>query len=242
MGYRIMRFIQKIAISLTLALTGSMASATVIDLHSGNGSLGGFDTDITMLVGPADTYFGALSASDFTAADNGSAASIINPHGAWITTTTFTTQGGNADAQWISDSPGGASRGSSALYAIDFLNPYASLSMATMDFHWSADNLLGGGSAGNAGLYVNSMAVGGAMGGGFNATYHANSLDIKSFLNSGSNTLYVNLSDVGGPGGIIFSAKINLTQGGGNVSVPEPTTLAIFALGMIGLASRRFNK
>jgi hypothetical protein len=27
-----------------------------------------------------------------------------------------------------------------------------------------------------------------------------------------------------------------------NVSVPEPTTLAIFALGIMGLASRRFKK
>ncbi len=31
-------------------------------------------------------------------------------------------------------------------------------------------------------------------------------------------------------------------SGQGNVSVPEPSTLAIFALGMIGLASRRFKK
>jgi hypothetical protein len=27
-----------------------------------------------------------------------------------------------------------------------------------------------------------------------------------------------------------------------NIDVPEPSTLAIFALGMIGLASRRFKK
>jgi hypothetical protein len=31
-------------------------------------------------------------------------------------------------------------------------------------------------------------------------------------------------------------------SGQGNVSVPEPSTLAIFALGIIGLASRRFKK
>jgi hypothetical protein len=236
-----MRFILKLAISLTLALTGSMASAAIIELHSGNGVIGGTDSEITMLVGPANTHFGALSASDFTAADNGSGASIINPHGAWISTTTFASQGGNADAQWISDNAGGASSGSSALYAINFLNPYASLSMATMDFYWSADNLLGGGVDGNAGLYINSMPVGGVLGGGFTTTHSANSLDIQSFLNPGANTLYVNLSDVGGPGGVIFSASINLTDGG-NVSVPEPSTLAIFALGMIGLASRRFKK
>ena len=34
----------------------------------------------------------------------------------------------------------------------------------------------------------------------------------------------------------------NVTVTTGNVSVPEPTSLAIFALGIIGLASRRFKK
>jgi hypothetical protein len=55
-----------------------------------------------------------------------------------------------------------------------------------------------------------------------------------------------------GAGGSTFSAPIlntsknccnnNIRLHTGLVSVPEPSTLAIFALGMIGLASRRFKK
>ena len=37
-----------------------------------------------------------------------------------------------------------------------------------------------------------------------------------------------------------YTVEANVSTGG--VSVPEPSTLAIFALGMIGLASRRFKK
>jgi hypothetical protein len=43
------------------------------------------------------------------------------------------------------------------------------------------------------------------------------------------------------PGGV--TSWDNFTTGvGENAVVPEPTTLAIFALGMIGLVSRRFKK
>lgn len=38
------------------------------------------------------------------------------------------------------------------------------------------------------------------------------------------------------------SGDLTLAINGSTISVPEPSTLAIFALGMIGLASRRFKK
>ena len=44
---------------------------------------------------------------------------------------------------------------------------------------------------------------------------------------------------------VFGNAAISVAQPsgpGGNVDVPEPSTLAIFALGMIGLASRRYKK
>jgi len=43
-------------------------------------------------------------------------------------------------------------------------------------------------------------------------------------------------------GANLASTSIQIIVGAGATAVPEPSTLAIFALGMIGLASRRFKK
>jgi hypothetical protein len=53
---------------------------------------------------------------------------------------------------------------------------------------------------------------------------------------SGEATLYLALGYNAGANGAIPVATTNLT------SIPEPSTLAIFALGIIGLTSRRFKK
>lgn len=52
----------------------------------------------------------------------------------------------------------------------------------------------------------------------------------NSWRNSNNNSWWYSVS------------SINYAQGEGYAQVPEPSTLAIFALGIIGLASRRFKK
>jgi hypothetical protein len=56
------------------------------------------------------------------------------------------------------------------------------------------------------------------------------------FETRGSEVISIGLRDVQ------ISSDCTTTGSCFTTSVPEPTTLAIFALGMIGLASRRFKK
>tara|TARA_R110001599_G_scaffold334602_1_gene550980 strand:- start:252 stop:896 length:645 start_codon:yes stop_codon:yes gene_type:complete len=82
-------------------------------------------------------------------------------------------------------------------------------------------------------------------------------------LTLGAGSYYIGISSQNNPGtsfyrqqlstpyvsGVAFNGTVGSTSGdltlainGSTTSVPEPSTLAIFALGMIGLASRRFKK
>ena len=221
------------AFSLLLA---SPASAIIVDLHSGNGTIGDTDSAITFLQGPANTGFSTtFTASDFSAADNGAAASIINNHPAWVTPTTFASAGGNADAQWISDNPTGVSEGATALYAIDFYNPFTTLTSATLDFYWAVDNFLGDNF--NDAIYINGQAVNATIpGGGFAGVNSSLNIDVANLLNSGNNTLYINSRDIGGPGGLIFSAQFDID---GEVhTVPAPGAALLFLAGLFGLTLR----
>ncbi len=62
-----------------------------------------------------------------------------------------------------------------------------------------------------------------------------NTVPLLSFTNNSIHISYAGVFDFTGN-----SASFQITTS--SASVPEPSTLAIFALGMIGLASRRFNK
>lgn len=93
---------------------------------------------------------------------------------------------------------------------------------------------------------------------GLNNTWAFTSFDLSGFswanaqVNAG---LQVKMDiDTGNNGWVVTLGKSSLITDGGNqqcvptpgvpctTSIPEPTTLAIFALAMIGLSSRRFNK
>jgi hypothetical protein len=90
---------------------GAMSHAETVVLRSGNGSIGGNDTLISMLTGPADTNFStAFTPADFAAAGSGPAAFIIANHGAWIPTLP-----GDPLARWISSSANGVVEGGTAL-------------------------------------------------------------------------------------------------------------------------------
>ena len=140
-------------VAILLINTASMRAETVA-LQSGNGAIGGTDSQISMLLGPADSAFSvAFTPADFAAAQTGPAASIIANHPNWMATLPS-----NANARWISTGPGGAGEGGTAIYAIDFTlaQPAAS---ATLDLRFAVDNSLGGFP--NQGVYLNGTAISG---------------------------------------------------------------------------------
>ncbi len=80
------RWVGAAMVAISLINSESMRAETVA-LQSGNGAIGGTDSQISMLLGPADAPFSALlTAADFAAAQTGPAASIIANHPAWIAT------------------------------------------------------------------------------------------------------------------------------------------------------------
>jgi hypothetical protein len=197
---------------------GALSHAESVVLRSGNGSIGGNDTLISMLSGPADTNFStAFTPADFSSAGSGPAAFIIANHPAWIATLPS-----DPLARWISTSADGAGEGGTALYAIDFTLASAA-SSATLDLRLAVDNALGGGP--NQGVFINGTAVSGnSSPAGFTSELTIQRSDIAPLLVAGANTLYINSSDQGGPGGLIFSATIE------SVPIPEPTTLVLLAI------------
>lgn len=234
-------------IGIVFATGMGIASASadqIINLRSGNGAVGGTDGQITFLQGPANTGFGTVfTGADFSNARAGTAAAIINRHPLWIAPTNFTP---DTSAQWISNSAGGASEGSSALFAIDFTVTDAVIASASISFNFSVDNILGTTQPSfgvNQGLFLNGVALSGnTSGGGFQSVFNITRTDIAPLLVTGTNTLYINSTDVGGPGGLIFSTTIT-TEGNTSVAVSEPGLVAVFGIGLLGLGlARRRNR
>lgn len=231
------------ALALVLAATVVPASADqIINLRSGNGSVGGTDSAISMLVGPADTFFPtAFTVTDFANARSGPQAQIISRNAAWLAPSSFS----DTSARWINDIPqafgGGQTTGSSVLFAIDFNITDTTITSAALDFNFAVDNGLGAAFGGpNEGLFINGTALSGSTsGGGFGAETNILRNDIGSLLVNGTNTLYINMTDVGTPSGLLFSATIT-TEGSTAVAVPEPGLAAIFALGLFGLGFGRW--
>lgn len=213
--------------SLFLVLcVAPFATAGTITLRSGNGS-GATDTEVHMLVGPADSPFGAaFTSGDFAAAQGGDNAFRITNHSLWISALP-----GDSLASWIGTSPSAASSGNSALYAISFVidNTFSS---ATSQLNYAVDNLLGNhpGTGPNAGVFFNGIAISGdSYGGNFDGEYTLSRSDIGSLLHVGSNTLYLNVSDYGGPAGFLFRATITTDD----VVAPEPGTFGLGILSMV---------
>ena len=216
-----------------------VAQAAVITLQSGNGVVGGLDSQVRMLVGPANTGFTtALTPVDFAAASAGVAAYIVTPHVFWAGGLT-----GNPAAQWISTNSTGAVAANSALYAITF-NIAGSVSNAILNFSFFVDNQLG--DALNQGLFINGVAISGTSGlGGINngvstaaSPGFAITSNITSLLVSGLNTLYINAANLGGPAGLLFSANITTTPVTA-VSISGTVGLLLFGLLILSIFSAR---
>lgn len=219
-----------------LAVLGAARGATadqIIDLRSGNGTVGGADSQITFVAGPANSaWVGALTPADFAAADAGAAARIVTPNGAWLSPAGFP----NPAARWISNSSvGGVTEGSTALFAIDFTITDTLLTAASLSVSYSVDNRIG--DPVNAGIFVNGAGLSGTgFTGNFN-TVTSGIFDILSLLTTGTNTLYFLETDVGGPAGLMFTATI--TTEGSVAAVPAPGAGFLFGLGAAVLALGR---
>lgn len=218
-----------------LVIAGASIAAKadqIITLRSGNGAVGGLDSAVSMLVGPANSAFaGAFTPADFAAAAGGPQASIVNRNAAWLDPSAFS----DPSAQWITTSPTGASsEGATALYAIDFTITDAAIAAAQIVFNFAVDNFLGGGS--NQGLFINGAALsGGTSGGNFGSVFTFTRTDIAPLLTTGLNTLYINSTDAGGPSGLLFSATITTTA----AAIAEPGMAAILGVGLVGLGVAR---
>lgn len=218
---------------LLTAQSASAGAMTSIFLKSGNGTRPGRDTAISMLVGPLNSAFpGAITASQFASARSGPDAYIVGTTNAlWKSHLTS-----DPSAEWISTNAFGNASGSTALYAIDFMIPDLAITSATLDFEFLIDNELG--DSVNEGLFINTTPVAGTKHLGvvlssFQVDQSFPTLDITSLVNPGLNTLYINAVDRGGPSALQFSAALHVDQ----VPVPEPTSLAIFGIGVLGLVS-----
>ena len=230
--------------------TAPAGADQIIELYSGNGTVGGADSQVTFAPGPIDTGFSTVfTPGAFSAASTGAAATVINNHPAWISAAAFNANASTAalPAQWISNSPTGGAQfgdnGSSALYAIEFTITDTLISSASIDFDFAVDNLLGAttpSQGANEGLFLKGVALSGSTsGGGFSPVLNFTRTDIAPLLVTGVNTLYINVTDVGGPAGLIFSTTINI-EGSTAVAVPEPGLIAVFALGLAGIGFGRW--
>ena len=212
------------------------AGATSINLHSGNGSVGGTDSLITMEVGPIASDFAALTAADFAAARTGPAAFIIASQ-FWQAGLTH-----DASAKWIGASADAAGNGNAhgALYAIPFTLAALPAGAAPFSMFFAVDNALGSGT--NAGVFINGTALPSTNGiGTFNSgDISYTDSNISSLLVLGQNWLYIDAVNGGGPAGLIFSANLSFTDAPPPTgAAPEPGTLALLGSAMASLVAFR---
>jgi len=98
---------------------------------------------------------------------------------------------------------------------------------------WGVDNV---GSVFLNGQMISSLS--GVVTGNFNVLHTLSAGPGSTAFFAGLNVLSFDVENRGGPGA--FRASVAVTADA--KPVPEPTTLAIFALGIMGLASRRLKK
>lgn len=209
------------ALGLVVAASAALATET-ITVRSGNGQFGQFDTEVSRMEGPANSGFAnAFTAADFQAARQGNPATVISNHGAW---TPFLVT--DPLAKWIAIHGGGASEGSTALYAVEFIVGTAQVGLSSLQLDFAVDNVLGSGP--NAGVFVNEAPLANSNGGGFGGTYQM-TLDVTGLLVPGSNWLYINAVDLGGPAGLIFSATFTVEPGASAGTEDRPAGFALEA-------------
>lgn len=221
------RPLRMLCLPAVLVLIAVPAFGGTITLQSGNGPVGGTDSRVTMLVGPANGGFGVVfDSSHFAAALSGPPAFVSPANGAWKAHLDP-----DPSAEWLTtrfiSGPGVWS--DTALFAISFDLGAAPIQSASLDFHFLVDNDLG--DAFNEGLFLNGLPIPGTRLTGqstshFQADHAFIDLDLSSLVHAGTNTLFVYQFDRDGPSGLQFSATVRYQ------AVPLPAA-AWMALGLL---------
>jgi len=198
------------ALLLGAALTPDVpaASAGTIVLHSGNGSVGNMDSQITYL---QETSFACCSefppftSADFLAAQTGPAATVRNPYAGWITGLAC-----DSAARWIAENSNGDTH--TTLYAYPFDVDTCCVASANLTFCWAVDDYLGGDSNNPAGVYLNGDPLTSISGGGIGTESSVGPVDVTSMIQCGRNWLYVYDRDTSSiVSGVMFSATLDIT-------------------------------
>ncbi len=194
------------------------ASAETLTLHSGNGTIGTADAEITVLAGSAGVPLSSapFSAADFDSACSAAFAKVVAPYGPWLIGISC-----NSDAKWIGVDA--LASPSSALYCQPFDVETCCIDSATLTLCWVTDDTLGDASHGGAnpdGVYINGVAVSPSIAGGDFITESSAVVDITGMIDCGSNALQIYNRDVGiVVSGVMYSATIDIVEC--NVPVEE---------------------
>lgn len=195
-----------------MALVAGQAIAETVVLRSGNGPVGGPDSQINVLVGMGGT---PLSAAPFTPFDFGMAcagrpAVVITPHPAWLQSLPCDPQ-----AQWIGIDPVGTP--ASALYCHTFNVQTCCIQQAILNFCWSGDDALGDGIYGGPnldGVYINGVPVVPSINTGSYATpTQVGGVNVTALLHCGQNQLQIYNRDAAlVVSGIVYTAVIDIVE------------------------------
>jgi hypothetical protein len=216
---------------ISVVAIGAAANAQ-ISFQSGNGTVGGHDSRITVLEGPSTADFSTLTGADFNDAKHGKHAVILpSLASGWVSRL-----GGGSTAEWVglSSTAGNNSYASdTALYAISF-DVQHKISDAVLDLTFSVDDQLGGSN--NEGLFIDGHAIANSNSPVlWDGQIASDSYNLGT-LNRGEHTLYLDVvNSGGGPSGVIFQGQIQSAC----QSVPEPAPIAILGVGALGFIRRR---
>jgi hypothetical protein len=182
-------------------------SVETVVVRSGSG-LG-----INRLVGPCCVPLpgtgpnGSFGATEFNAACQGPAASVVTPFVSWCPSLPADPQ-----ARWISAFP--ARTAGSTLFCQTFTVDSDPIECASIDICFCADDRLGdpaGNGANPIGVYINGAPVSGLLGGGFLTETCLHADHIEPFLVQGTNTLHIYNRDLfATESGVIYSATITI--------------------------------
>ena len=222
MGLGLMFKTLALRLSAPLLIAASLTADETVVVRSGNGPIGGTDSEVTFLLGPPTGNFGhAFTPSDFSNVQSGPAAFIVNPNPLWIPGLSA-----DASAQWIgTNSDASLGSGNTALYGTSFqIN--SPLSSATITLSYAADDGIGEAAGGgpNTGIYLNGVPVcGTSFPIGFSQEHTVSCSDIGPVLRVGSNWLYIEDGNAAGPAGLLFSATITTVA----TPNPQPSIIAV---------------
>lgn len=208
----------------SLLLAGMSSAVEVHTLRSGNGLPGGPDSQVTYEFLSAETEHNIpLTPADFAAAQGGPLANIL-PYVISVWTPNLST---DPLAQWISDT-GDPYTGSTCLYAINFNVSAATVTSATLDFLFLSDNWVGEvWNPINEGLYINGGVISGTSAGNYANETLWSGMDVTALVTPGINTLYILGTDVGGPGGLNFSATVTINGDGTSGTEDRPVAFGL---------------